>query len=290
MLASLPRCIRAGREAHRRPCDPRLASGARAACGAPQEIRSLNAIRGLAALMVAIVPRAGRCSASAETLPHAYLAVDLFFVLSGFVMLHAYEARITGGLKLGASSSCAWRGSIHCSPSSRCSGFAVAMVKLAMTHQAPTAPMLAALPLSLVLVPARAPRRDHHAAYPVRHARAGRSSGRSRSARCCSSGRGGCGAGPGRSPRPARWRWRGWRSPTAASTAAGRRRPSGSARCARSSRSGPASRCASGRGAASRGSSSWPASRPPQRCWPTSAWCTRRSGGRSTRPPSSASR
>src|ERR1039458_7590499 len=29
---------------------------------------------------------------------HAPLAVDFFFVLSGFVIAHAYEARLTGGL------------------------------------------------------------------------------------------------------------------------------------------------------------------------------------------------
>src|SRR6202042_2743969 len=73
---------------------------ARARLQAPKEIRSLNAIRGLAALMVATF-HAPILFGVSETLPHAYLAVDLFFVLSSFVMLHAYEARITGGLKLG---------------------------------------------------------------------------------------------------------------------------------------------------------------------------------------------
>src|ERR1700677_2281169 len=64
------------------------------------EIRSLNTLRGIAALMVAIY-HAPLLLGVGQTFPHAYLAVDLFFVLSGFVMLHAYEARLLDGLALG---------------------------------------------------------------------------------------------------------------------------------------------------------------------------------------------
>lgn len=63
----------------------------------PREIRSLNTLRGLAALMVAAF-HAPMLFGVQAWLPHAYLAVDLFFVLSGFVMAHAYGGRIAEGL------------------------------------------------------------------------------------------------------------------------------------------------------------------------------------------------
>jgi peptidoglycan/LPS O-acetylase OafA/YrhL len=137
----------------------------RAKMRTPQEIRSLNSIRGLAALMVATF-HAPLLFGVSETLPHAYIAVDLFFVLSGFVMLHVYEPRITGGLQLGRFSQLRLARLYPLLAIATLLGFAVAMVKLKMTHQAPTAPMLAALPLSLVLVPTASAASDQHAAYP----------------------------------------------------------------------------------------------------------------------------
>lgn len=62
-----------------------------------EEIRSLNTVRGVAAVMVAVY-HAPMLFGVATILPHAYLAVDLFFVLSGFVMLHVYEPRIKAGM------------------------------------------------------------------------------------------------------------------------------------------------------------------------------------------------
>jgi peptidoglycan/LPS O-acetylase OafA/YrhL len=131
----------------------------------PKEIRSLNAIRGLAALMVATF-HAPVLFGVSETLPHAYLAVDLFFVLSGFVMLHAYEARITGGLQLGRFFQLRFARLYPLLAIATGLGFAVAMAKLAMNHQHPSGATLAALPLSLVLAPASAAASDNHAAYP----------------------------------------------------------------------------------------------------------------------------
>lgn len=64
-----------------------------------REIRSLNTVRGVAALMVAVY-HAPLVFGVSHTLPHAYLAVDLFFVLSGFVIAHAYHGRIVEGLGL----------------------------------------------------------------------------------------------------------------------------------------------------------------------------------------------
>ncbi len=57
---------------------------------AGRELATLDGLRGIAAFAVALM----HFSALA---PHAYLAVDLFFVLSGFVLEHAYGARLAGG-------------------------------------------------------------------------------------------------------------------------------------------------------------------------------------------------
>lgn len=57
---------------------------------------ALDLLRGIAALAVVIlhVPRPAHAAA---WLPQAYLAVDLFFVLSGFVIAHAYGERLARG-------------------------------------------------------------------------------------------------------------------------------------------------------------------------------------------------
>lgn len=54
-------------------------------------------MRGLAALTVVTYHVNGAFGAS-RWLPSAYLAVDLFFVLSGFVLAHAYEHRFAAGM------------------------------------------------------------------------------------------------------------------------------------------------------------------------------------------------
>lgn len=57
---------------------------------------ALDGIRGVAALAVLFL------HLSNNVLPHrGYLAVDVFFVLSGFVIAHAYEKRLLSGLSLG---------------------------------------------------------------------------------------------------------------------------------------------------------------------------------------------
>lgn len=57
---------------------------------------ALDGLRGMAALAVVTV-HSGRFS-DGWGLPTAYLAVDLFFVLSGFVLAHAYEQAFRDGL------------------------------------------------------------------------------------------------------------------------------------------------------------------------------------------------
>ncbi len=57
---------------------------------------ALDAMRGVAALMV-VVLHASRMLAG-QWVPGGYLAVDLFFALSGFVIAHAYDRRLADGL------------------------------------------------------------------------------------------------------------------------------------------------------------------------------------------------
>lgn len=59
---------------------------------ATRHFRTLDALRGIAALAVVLyhLPVGGLA-------PRGYLAVDLFFLMSGFVVAHAYEARLAAG-------------------------------------------------------------------------------------------------------------------------------------------------------------------------------------------------
>lgn len=63
---------------------------------ARRTFHSLDGMRGLAALAV-VTHHAGWMFGFAY-MQHAYMAVDLFFVLSGFVLAHAYERRFEAGL------------------------------------------------------------------------------------------------------------------------------------------------------------------------------------------------
>jgi peptidoglycan/LPS O-acetylase OafA/YrhL len=58
---------------------------------------TLDGLRGLAALMV-MVHHAGPNIAAINPLPCGYLAVDFFFLLSGFVIARCYEDRLAGNL------------------------------------------------------------------------------------------------------------------------------------------------------------------------------------------------
>jgi peptidoglycan/LPS O-acetylase OafA/YrhL len=59
-------------------------------------IPGLDALRGLAALLVLAFHMRG-FGLPREVLAHGYLAVDLFFVISGFVLAKAYEADLSAG-------------------------------------------------------------------------------------------------------------------------------------------------------------------------------------------------
>jgi peptidoglycan/LPS O-acetylase OafA/YrhL len=62
----------------------------------PSQIRSLDTLRGLAALSVAAF-HSRDLLGDTVLVPHAYMAVDLFFVLSGFILMHRYAAGVVSG-------------------------------------------------------------------------------------------------------------------------------------------------------------------------------------------------
>lgn len=59
----------------------------------------LDGLRGVAAIMVVLFHAQGLNRVDL-TFPSAYLAVDLFFMLSGFVIAHAYEKKLKSGLSV----------------------------------------------------------------------------------------------------------------------------------------------------------------------------------------------
>ena len=65
------------------------------ALAAPERFATIDALRGVAAICVMLY-HAG--PASPVPMPGGYLAVDLFFALSGFVIAHSYANRIDTGL------------------------------------------------------------------------------------------------------------------------------------------------------------------------------------------------
>jgi peptidoglycan/LPS O-acetylase OafA/YrhL len=64
-----------------------------------RRFETLDALRGVAALAVVIF-HLHVFKLTGDLAPHAYLAVDFFFVLSGFVVAHAYEDALRGRLSL----------------------------------------------------------------------------------------------------------------------------------------------------------------------------------------------
>jgi peptidoglycan/LPS O-acetylase OafA/YrhL len=62
-------------------------------------LESLDLLRGIAATAVLVYHSTGFLGF--QMLPQSYLAVDLFFVLSGFVIAHSYDRRIASGMSNG---------------------------------------------------------------------------------------------------------------------------------------------------------------------------------------------
>ena len=134
--------------------------------GAPSgEIRSLNTVRGIAALMVAVY-HAPAIFGVTRTLPHAYLAVDLFFVLSGFVIAHAYGGRIAGGMGARRFSQLRLARLYPLLFLATLAGFAFWGLKVATGRVDFNIASVFALPLNLLLLPAGSSAAADGAAYP----------------------------------------------------------------------------------------------------------------------------
>ena len=94
---------------------------------------TLDALRGVAALAV-VVYHLGQVKLGAELVPHGYLAVDFFFVLSGFVVAHAYEEDLRRSLSF---KSFALRRAIRIYPLATLGAIAGFLLLLIKWHLAP---------------------------------------------------------------------------------------------------------------------------------------------------------
>ncbi len=63
----------------------------------PHVFHTLDILRGVAALAVMAFHYGGSGLLGTNLFPHGYLAVDFFFILSGFVLAFAYQARLDSG-------------------------------------------------------------------------------------------------------------------------------------------------------------------------------------------------
>ncbi|KAH2558053.1 hypothetical protein KXV42_008944, partial [Aspergillus fumigatus] len=81
--------------AHSAPLPPGMSRNA-----SSSRLHLLDALRGIAAIGVVLHHEAPLYGAPG-LFPRAYLAVDFFFALSGFVIAHAYDRRMAEGLGFG---------------------------------------------------------------------------------------------------------------------------------------------------------------------------------------------
>ena len=65
-------------------------------------LHSLDLLRGVAAMSVCLYHAGFLLTSRVHVLPGGYLCVDLFFLLSGFVIARTYDVRIAEGMTLGA--------------------------------------------------------------------------------------------------------------------------------------------------------------------------------------------
>jgi peptidoglycan/LPS O-acetylase OafA/YrhL len=126
----------------------------------PREIRSLNTLRGLAALSVAAF-HAPVLFGLKGLLPHAYLAVDVFFVISGFVMAHVYACRIEQGLTFQRFAQLRLARLYPLYAVAMLAGFCFLMLKISQGFGVFRPEMFSALGLNLAMLPAPMAERFH---------------------------------------------------------------------------------------------------------------------------------
>lgn len=78
------------------PAGPAALTRAPEAALPPERFAALDGLRGLVAVAVVIYHNGDHLGL--DLLPHAWVAVDTFFVLSGFVLAHSYARRIEAGM------------------------------------------------------------------------------------------------------------------------------------------------------------------------------------------------
>lgn len=121
---------------------------------AHERYRLLDELRGIAALAVLVFHIATRGGGPAM-LPNGFLAVDFFFMLSGFVMAEAYEQRIAQGMRFSAFAA---RRLIRMAPAAMLGtaiggAYLVARAFAAPGRSDPLAEVLGANVLSLLILP-----------------------------------------------------------------------------------------------------------------------------------------
>ena len=129
------------------------------------DIRALNTGRGLAALMIALL-HGPAAFGVAELVPHANLGVDLFFVLSGFVIAYAYGPRIDGGMGFPRFAQLRLARLYPLIVLATLVGFALWAARAVMHHAVPGLDALLALPLNLILCPAASDASPDGLAFP----------------------------------------------------------------------------------------------------------------------------
>lgn len=110
-------------------------------------LEALDGLRGVAALSVLII-HLGIASGLPGLTPLAFLAVDLFFMLSGFVIGSAYESKLRSGMTL--------RHFIAIRAARFLPGLAIGILLSAATHVwlgRPSGDLLLQVPLHLLLIP-----------------------------------------------------------------------------------------------------------------------------------------
>lgn len=118
-----------------------------------QHYAGLDGLRGVAAIAVMFMHEIGIFRPGLGPAIHAYVAVDLFFMLSGFVLAFAYDERLDRGMR--------WRDFmtvrvIRLYPllvAGTCASAAIAAIKLLTLHIVEPGESLWLLPAGLLLVP-----------------------------------------------------------------------------------------------------------------------------------------